>query len=138
MGKILINQTKTPMFNEQLRKRTMNMACDTRKVLLGIEIGSIDRPIVNQLIRSSSSVAANYRAATRALSDSEFFAKICIVTEEADETLFWLEYLILIQLLDGDKIASLLDEIDQLVRLFVKIKRKMAEKLEKGRKERKS
>lgn len=114
------------------------MACDTRKVLLGIEIGSIDRPIVNQLIRSSSSVAANYRAATRALSDSEFFAKICIVTEEADETLFWLEYLILIQLLDGDKIASLLDEIDQLVRLFVKIKRKMAEKLEKGRKERRS
>ena len=109
----------------------MNMAHDVRKVLLGIEIGSIDRPIVNQLIRSASSVAANYRAATRARSDSEFFAKICIVTEEADETLFWLEYLILIQLLDKDKIASLLDEIDQLVQLFVTIKRKMAEKLEK-------
>jgi len=126
-----MEQTKTPKFNEQIRKRTMNMAHDVRKVLLGIEIGSIDRPIVNQLIRSASSVAANYRAATRARSDSEFFAKICIVTEEADETLFWLEYLILIQLLDKDKIASLLDEIDQLVRLFVTIKRKMAEKLEK-------
>jgi four helix bundle protein len=129
-----MEQTKTPMFNEQIRKRTMNMACDVRKILLGIEIGSIDRPIVNQLIRSSSSVAANYRAATRARSDSEFFAKVCIVTEEADETLFWLEYLILIQLLDGGKMASLLDEIDQLVRLFVTIKRKMAEKLEKQRK----
>jgi four helix bundle protein len=110
------------------------MARDVRKVLLGRDIGPIDRPIVNQLIRSSSSVAANYRAATRARSDGEFFAKICIVVEEADETLFWLEYLILVQVLDGIKITALLDEIDQLVRLFVTIKRKMGEKLEKNKK----
>jgi len=48
---------------------------------------------VNQIIRSSSSVAANFRAATRARSDAAFYAKICIVVEECDETLFWLDYL---------------------------------------------
>jgi four helix bundle protein len=124
MERALSNQ-----FNEQLRTRTMQMARDIRKVLLDATILSIDRPVVNQLIRSSSSVAANYRAATRARSDGEFFAKICIVTEEADETQFWLEYLIAIEILDQTKIKSLLDEADQLVRLFATIKRKMAEKL---------
>jgi four helix bundle protein len=44
-------------------------------------------------LRSSSSVAANWRVATRARSDAEFYSKICIVAEECDETQFWFEYL---------------------------------------------
>jgi four helix bundle protein len=110
----------------------MKMAIEVRKVLLEAKILSIDQPIVNQLIRASSSVAANYRAATRARSDREFFAKICIVTEEADETQFWLEYFILIEVIDKTNISNLLDEIVQLVKLFSTIKRKMEEKLEKA------
>jgi four helix bundle protein len=47
--------------------------------------------IKKQLIRSATSTAANYRAVCRARSDAEFFAKLSIVVEEADETLFWLE-----------------------------------------------
>nr|WP_256488458.1 four helix bundle protein [Pontibacter sp. HSC-36F09] len=46
-----------------------------------------------QLLRSATSVAANYRAACRARSSAEFYAKLCIVVEEADESLFWLELL---------------------------------------------
>lgn len=47
----------------------------------------------NQLIRSSTSIASNYRAACRARSANEFYAKLCIVVEEADESVFWLELL---------------------------------------------
>ena len=47
--------------------------------------------ITYQILKSASSVSANYRAACRGRSKKEFFAKICIVVEEADETLFWLE-----------------------------------------------
>ena len=112
----------------------MNMASDVRAILLNMDFSPVDRHIVHQLIRSSTSVAANYRAATRSRSDREFYAKICIVTEEADESLFWLECLILIQVLDGNKIITLSNEIDQLVRLFVTIKRKIAEKLDSKRK----
>ncbi len=49
--------------------------------------------ICNQLIRSSTSIASNYRAACRARSAKEFYAKLCIVVEEADESVFWLELL---------------------------------------------
>jgi len=49
------------------------------------------RILGKQLLRSSTSVACNYRAANRARSKQEFYAKICIVVEEIDETLFWLE-----------------------------------------------
>lgn len=52
----------------------------------------------NQLIRSSTSIASNYRAACRARSANEFYAKLCIVVEEADESVFWLELLSLLNL----------------------------------------
>jgi len=129
-----MNQKPQDHFNDQLRDRTLKMASMVRNTLVKPEINPLDRPHVQQLIRSASSVAANYRSATRGRSDAEYFSKICVVVEEADETLFWLEYLKLILVLDGSKIKSLLDEVDQLVRLFVTIKRKMGEKLEKNRK----
>ncbi len=81
-------------FNEQLRERTMKMAVDVRNLLKAGKFIAIDRPFVTQLIRSSSSVAANYRSATRGRSDAEFYSKICIVLEETDETLFWIDYLL--------------------------------------------
>ena len=118
-------------FNEQIRTRTMNMAAGVRSLLLSTRIGSIDRPIINQLIRSSSSVAANYRAATRSRSDAEFYAKMSIVVEESDETLFWLEYLVRIEILNMTDTILMREEVEQLVRLFASIRRSMKEKLEK-------
>jgi len=87
------------------------------------------RPIVNQIIRSSASVASNYRAATRSRSDAEFYSKICIVVEEIDETQFWLDYLKRINLLEETKVSNLVGEVNELVRLFTSIKGKMKEKL---------
>ena len=74
-------------------------------------------------------MAENFRAATHARSDAAFYIKICIVVEECDETLFWREYLICINLLDADKMKEIYSEVEQLVRLFNAIKSKMKIKI---------
>ncbi|PRY31106.1 four helix bundle protein [Spirosoma oryzae] len=73
-----------------------------------------------QLIRSSSSSAANYRAVRRARSQNEFFAKISIVVEELDESLFWLEMLIFTEIVSEDRLSSLIDEGYQLLKILAK------------------
>jgi four helix bundle protein len=123
------NQDKSK-FNDHLRERTIQMATTLYWQLKDKKVSWIIRPGVNQIIRSSSSVAANFRAATRARSEAEFYSKICIVVEECDETLFWLEYLIRINFLDVDKTKEFYSEVEQLVRLFNAIKSKMKIKIE--------
>ncbi len=117
-------------FNDQMRERTMKMAVDIRNLLATIAISPLDRPVVNQLIRSSTSVAANYRAATCARSEAEFLSKISIVLEESDESKFWLEYLQRIQVLQDEDTWKVKSEVDELVRIFSAIRKKMKGKLE--------
>jgi four helix bundle protein len=131
---ISMNHTSQNHFNDQIRKRTLKMAAGVRNLFVRMKINPIDRPQVLQLTRSASSVAANYRSATRGRSDAEYFSKICIVVEEVDETLFWLEYFIELDVVSRDLNIPLIDEVTQLVRLFSTIKRKMKEKLD-GQKE---
>jgi len=130
---IFMEQNGKVQFNEQLRERTMNLAAEVRDLLKSKIISSIDRPILQQIIRSSSSVAANYRSATRGRSDAEFYSKLCIVVEECDETKFWLDYLVRLRVLNESETEVLRDEAEQLVRLFASIKRTMKEKIEKNR-----
>lgn len=80
-------------FIEKVKKRTKQLAVDV--VLFYDQMKKTDstRVIGKQLIRSVTSTAANYRAACVARSQREFFSKMSIVVEEADETLFWLEML---------------------------------------------
>ena len=127
----LDNQDKSK-FNDHLRERTIQMAATLFWLLKGKKISWIIRPAVNQIIRSSSSLAANFGAATRARSDAEFYAKICIV-EECDETLFWLDYLIRIKLFDVAETKEIYSEVEQLVRLFNAIKSKMKIKIGGGK-----
>ena len=77
------------------------------------------KAIAGQLIRSGTSVGANYRAACRARSKAEFAAKIGIVIEEADETVFWLELIVEASILPEGKIESLLKEGNELIAIFV-------------------
>jgi len=116
-------------FNERIRERTMNMAVGIHELLIGTKVSLITRPIVNQIIKSSSSVASNYRAATRSRSDAEFYSKICIVVEEIDETQFWLDYLSRINLPVINENGKLFEEVLELVKLFTSIKSKMKAKL---------
>ncbi len=72
-----------------------------------------------QLLRSGTSVGANYRAACRAKSPADFISKMGTVEEEADESMYWMELLIEAGLASQDKIADLLDEANQIVAIIV-------------------
>jgi four helix bundle protein len=71
-----------------------------------------------QLLRSGTSVAANYRAACRARSKREFVAKLCIAVEEADETVFWLELLLESGLVSRHKLSALMEEAGELLAIL--------------------
>lgn len=74
--------------------------------------------IGNQILRSSTGMAANYRAAGRARSKAEFIAKLGVVIEEADETVFWLELLRDSGIIKPTKLERMLDEANQLLAIF--------------------
>ena len=74
--------------------------------------------IGKQLLRSGTSVAANYRAACRSRSKQEFYAKVCIVVEESDESLFWLELIRDSGIQNDDKTNLLMKEAEELLYIF--------------------
>jgi four helix bundle protein len=76
------------------------------------------RVITRQLLRSVTSVAANYRAVCRSRSKAEFVSKIGTVVEETDETVFWLEMLSDLGFLSSQKAAPLLNEANELLAIF--------------------
>ena len=78
-------------FNELFRKRTMEFAVRIIEFLETIPFNSATRVMSFQLSKAGTSVGANFRAFCRGRSKNEKFSKICIVVEEADETLYWLE-----------------------------------------------
>ena len=78
-------------FNQIFRERTKRFSIEIIKNVSELPYSDAISIIRKQIIRSSTSVASNYRAVCRARSEKEKFAKICIVVEEIDETQFWLE-----------------------------------------------
>ena len=116
-------------FNDHLRERTISLSIRVYNLVQDKRLTVLVRPIVNQVIRSSSSVAANYRAATRARSDNEFYAKICIVVGECDEKMFWVEYLVRTGLLTREETAEIQKENEALLRIFTTTKKTMKDKL---------
>ena len=81
--------------------------------------------IRKQLFRAVTSVAANFRAVWRARSDKERFAKLCIVVEEADETLFWIEMLTEADFIDVEAIANIRDEAGEILKVMSAFKKKL-------------
>ena len=75
--------------------------------------------VAKQILRSGSSVAANYRAVCRSRSKADFIAKLGVVIEEVDETLFWLELLVEANIVSQRKLSKLMDEANQLTAIFV-------------------
>lgn len=80
---------------------------------------NVIRSITNQIVRSGTSVGANYRAVCRARSDREFIAKMNIVLEEADETLFWLEIIKEKMWIAKEELETMLKEANELTAIFV-------------------
>lgn len=103
-----------------LRKRTKDFAGSVIRFYLALDKGREElRVIGKQLLRSGTSVAANYREASRARSKEEFMAKIDVCSQEADETQLWLELLRDECGIDPKITAPIWDESDELIRIFV-------------------
>lgn len=107
------------MTKEELKHRTKQFALDVFKFLMKIEKCKAVDVVSYQLFKSSSSVAANYRAVCRARSDREFIAKMNIVLEESDETLFWLELIEAKKWLDDETLLIAAKEGNELTSIFV-------------------
>jgi four helix bundle protein len=103
---------------EGLKRRTKTFAVRIIRLVEALPNTSTARVIGNQLLRSGTSVGANYRAACRARSQAEFIAKMGVVEEEADESVYWLELLIEASVLPAVKVQNLLDEANELTAIF--------------------
>jgi len=104
---------------EQLKIRTKKFAHDCVKLTEFLPNIYLGNHIKGQLIRCSTSVAANYRATCIAQSKPSFIAKISIVIEEVDESAFWLEFVNDEKLVEEDKIKQLLQEAKELTAIFI-------------------
>src|SRR5438093_9624328 len=103
---------------EELKRRTKSFALRVIRVLKGLPRNDESRTLGKQLLRSGTSVAANYRAVCRARSKAEFIARLGIVVEEADETVFWLELLTETGIVRPERANDLLKEANELVAIF--------------------
>jgi four helix bundle protein len=103
---------------EQLRNRTKDFAVRIVHLFRSLPPSSEAQVIGNQLLRCGTSVGANYRAASHARSRVEFIAKIGIVTEEAGESVFWIELLSDLGMIKKERLESLLNEARELTAIF--------------------
>ena len=102
-----------------LKQRTKEFALRILRLVDTLPKKTAGRSLASQILRSATSVAANYRAACRAKSTADFIAKMGIVEEEADETLFWLELLEESELVTAAKLTAIKQEADELIAITV-------------------
>ena len=106
------------MNREELTERTKKFAHRCVKLAMALPETPLGKHFRGQVIRCSTSVAANYRAACLSQSKPSFTAKLSIVLEEADETAFWLEFIIDENLLKEKLVKTLLKEAEELTAIF--------------------
>lgn len=117
-------------YNRKYQERTKLFAIEIVKFYSGLSKSTETQVIGKQLLRSGTSVAANFRAACRARSIKEYFSKLCIVVEECDETLFWFELLSESALpVDKQNLGLLLNETEELLKVFSTTRKTIKTKL---------
>ena len=107
-----------PSEQEQLRDRTKKFAIRIVRLYKSLPYSGDAQVLGKQLLRCGTAVAANYRAACRARSKAEWIAKIGIVVEEADESVFWLEMLADCDIVPAHRLKDLLKEAHELAEVF--------------------
>ena len=103
---------------DELKRRTKKFGLDVIKLVESLPTTQTVKVIGNQLLRSSLSVGANYRAACRARSKADFISKVGITIEEADESQHWLEMLAEAGIVTKDKLKPLVQESNELVAIL--------------------
>ena len=108
------------IMNEELfKKRTKHLGLRIIKLVNSLPETTTAQVIGKQLLRSGTSVGANYRAACRAKSTADILHKLAIVEEEGDETLYWLELLVESEIVPESKLKSLMTETNEIVAMIV-------------------
>ena len=110
-------------FTEQFKLRTKKFILDIIEFCKLIQPCQESLIIQNQLIKSAASVASNYRAACRARSRAEFYSKISIVVEEADESLFWIELVDALKLVSSEQIDPLKKEATEILSITARARK---------------
>ncbi|MEM8945497.1 MAG: four helix bundle protein [Planctomycetota bacterium] len=109
---------------EGLRPRTKNFALRVVRLFQSLDRSTTSQILGKQLLRSGTSVAANFREASRARSDAEFIAKMGIIEQELDESMLWIELLVESGIITESRLAPLHDEAEELLKITVTTIRK--------------
>ena len=104
---------------DDMKQRTRAFALRTLRVSQALPKGRIGDVLARQLLRSGTSVGANYRAACRARSHADFIAKMGIVEEELDESLYWMDLILEESLVSRQRLGPLMKEADELLSMTV-------------------
>ncbi len=106
------------MRNNDLRQRTKSMALRVIKLVQALPKNVTGEVIGKQVLRSGTSVAANYYSACKARSRKDFISKIGIAEEEADETLLWLELIVEAKLMEETRVSELIAEVNEIISIL--------------------
>jgi four helix bundle protein len=106
------------MTPEELKKRTKHFGLRAIRLAATLPNDRVGDSIGRQLIRSATSVGANYRSACRGRSRADFIAKLAIAIEEADEAQYWLEILVEAGIVPENRLADLLKEAGEIVAML--------------------
>ncbi|MDX6498372.1 MAG: hypothetical protein QOG23_1632 [Blastocatellia bacterium] len=117
------------MTEDDLKKRTKLFALRILKLVAALPKTLAGRTIGGQLVRSGTSVAANYRAACRARSKAEFISRLGVVEEEADESALWLELIMESQLMKKALVEPLWIEADEIVAIMTSSRKSAGQSL---------
>jgi four helix bundle protein len=104
---------------QEFKKRTKELALRVIKLVGTLPKNTVSDVVGKQLIRSGTSVGANYRAACRARSTADLIAKLRIVEEEADECLYWMELIVEAKLVDATNLRSIMSETNEILAMTV-------------------
>jgi four helix bundle protein len=122
------------MTPDELKKRTKELALRTMELWDSLPNTCAGNGVANQLLRSSTSVGANYRAMCRARSDADFVAKTGVTLEEADESVYWMELIVESGMKPEQQVAALMKEGNELTAIFNASVHTVRQKLNKARK----
>jgi four helix bundle protein len=115
--------------NQGIQERTLTFAVRIVQLCRFLnDLGGVERILSSQLIRSGTSIGANVREAQSAQSDKDFLHKMEVSLKEARETEYWLIVLVQSETIHPEKVKSLRQEIDIIIRILVTITKKVKEK----------
>ena len=107
------------MNEQEFKDRTKRFALRVIRFVEALPKGTTSGVLGRQLLRSATSVGANYRAACRAKSPADLMSKLAIVEEEADEALYWMELLVESELVSSARVADLMNEANEIAAMTV-------------------